>query len=122
MNHEYNVQEVVKVLWHTQKACMQSFTLSHHLLSILYPCTRFCCVAHKLNDIVNNCQLAQVTEEEKRLTEEGAEDDEPAVGVDFVTFMMHAGKMDVDAIAGNAVDLMAAGVDTVGTTVCRCCY
>ena len=61
-----------------------------------------------------------MTEDDKRLLEEGKEDDEPPVGVDFVTFMMHAGKMDLDAIATNAVDLMAAGVDTVGTTVCRC--
>lgn len=58
-----------------------------------------------------------MTEEEKRLLEEGEDDDEPPVGVDFVTFMMHAGKMDLDAIAANAVDLMAAGVDTVGITV-----
>ena len=58
-------------------------------------------------------QVAQVTEEERRLLEEGGEDDEPPVGVDFITFMMHAGKMDVNTIATNAVDLMAAGVDTV---------
>ena len=57
-----------------------------------------------------------MSEEEKRLLEEGKEDDEPPVGVDFITFMMHAGKMDLDTIATNAVDLMAAGVDTVGTT------
>ena len=60
-----------------------------------------------------NVQVAQVTEEEKRLLEEGGDDDEPPAGVDFITFMMHAGKMDVDTIATNAVDLMAAGVDTV---------
>ena len=58
-------------------------------------------------------QVAQVTEEDKRLLEEGGEDDEPPVGVDFVTFMMHAGKMDLETIATNAVDLMAGGVDTV---------
>ena len=54
-----------------------------------------------------------MTEEDKRLLEEGGEDDEPPVGVDFITFMMHAGKMDLETIAVNAVDLMAAGVDTV---------
>lgn len=61
-------------------------------------------------------QVAQVTEEDKRLLEEGGEDDEPPVGVDFVTFMMHAGKMDLETIATNAVDLMAGGVDTVKPT------
>jgi hypothetical protein len=58
-------------------------------------------------------QVAQVTEEDKRLVEEGVEDDEPPVGVDFITFMMHAGKMDLETIATNALDLMGAGVDTV---------
>jgi hypothetical protein len=57
-------------------------------------------------------QVAQVTEEDKRLVE-GWEDDEPPVGVDFITFMMHAGKMDLETIASNAADLMAGGVDTV---------
>ena len=61
-------------------------------------------------------QVAQVTEEDKRLLEEGGEDDEPPAGVDFVTFMMHAGKMDLETIATNAVDLMAGGVDTVKPT------
>ena len=54
-----------------------------------------------------------MTEEDKGLLEEGGEDDEPPVGVDFITFMMHAGKMDLETIVTNAVDLMAAGVDTV---------
>ena len=54
-----------------------------------------------------------MTEEEKRLLEKGGEDEDPPVGVDFITFMIHAGKMDLDTIATNAVDLMAAGVDTV---------
>ena len=54
-----------------------------------------------------------MTEEEKRLLEEGQEDDEPPAGVDFITFMMHAGKMDLDTITMNAVDLMSAGIDTV---------
>ena len=54
-----------------------------------------------------------MTEEEKRLMEEGGEDDEPPVGVDFITFMMHAGNMNLEEITTNAVDLMAAGVDTV---------
>ena len=54
-----------------------------------------------------------MTEEDKRLVEEGGEDDEPPVGVDFITFMMHAGKMDLETIATNAIDLMAGGVDTV---------
>ena len=54
-----------------------------------------------------------MTEEEKRLLEEGGEDDEPPVGVDFITFMMHAGKMDLRTITTNAISLMGAGVDTV---------
>ena len=58
-----------------------------------------------------------MTEEEKRLFEEGGEDEDPPVGVDFITFMIHAGKMDLDTIATNAVDLMAAGVDTVGDPI-----
>ena len=65
------------------------------------------------NIVPNKSQVAKVTEEDKNLLEDGHEDDEPPVGVDFVTFMMHAGKMDLSSITTNAVDLMAAGTDTV---------
>ena len=58
-------------------------------------------------------QVAKVTEEEKRLLEEGEEDEEPPVGVDFITYMIHAGKMDLETIVTNSFDLMSAGVDTV---------
>ena len=54
-----------------------------------------------------------MTEEEKRLLEEGEEDAEPPVGVDFITYMIHAGKMDLETIVTNSFDLMSAGVDTV---------
>ena len=53
-----------------------------------------------------------MTDGKKRLLEE-VEDEEPPVGVDFITFMLHNGKMDVDTIANNSVELMIAGVDTV---------
>jgi hypothetical protein len=63
-----------------------------------------------------------VTEEDKRLVEEGGEEDEPPVGVDFITFMMHAGKMDLETITTNALDLMGGGVDTVWLSSSSCSY
>ena len=58
-----------------------------------------------------------MTEEEKRLLKERGDDDDPPVGVDFITFMIHAGKMDLDTISINAFDLIGAGVDTVRNAI-----
>ncbi len=41
---------------------------------------------------------------------------EAELGTDFLTHMIHSGKMGVDEIAVNAVDLLTAGVDTVSRT------
>ena len=74
-----------------------------------------------LSDITLCSQVDKVTEEEKRIVLEEVKDDKPPVGVDFITYMIHAGKMDVKTIAVNAVDLMIAGADTVKET-CVTCY
>ncbi len=54
---------------------------------------------------------AKIEEIEKRAVENTVDDDD--AGDDFLTHMVYSGKMDVKEIAVNAVDLLAAGVDTV---------
>ena len=54
----------------------------------------------------------EIKEEDKRSIEVG-DDYEAPDHVDFLTYMMHAGKMSPEEITANALDLMAAGVDTV---------
>ena len=61
---------------------------------------------------------SMLVEEKMKEIEEGivgeeAGDVHEELGDDFLTYMVHSGKMDLEEIAANAVDLLAAGVDTV---------
>ncbi len=40
-------------------------------------------------------------------------DHQAELGMDFLSYMIHSGKMSVQDIAVNAIDLLTAGVDTV---------
>ena len=57
-------------------------------------------------------RLDEIKEEDKQLLQQ-ATDDEAPVKVDFLTYLVHSGKMSLDAITANVIDLMTAGVDTV---------
>lgn len=63
----------------------------------------------------------EIKEEDKRSIEVG-EDYEAPDHVDFLTYMMHAGKMSPEEITANALDLMAAGVDTTALTLAWTLY
>lgn len=54
---------------------------------------------------------------EEELVIEG-EEEGPPLGVDFLTYMSKAGKMSLENITTNAIDLLAAGVDTVSCVTC----
>ena len=55
-------------------------------------------------------KLKKVKEQDQQLT---AEDGEPSENEDFVTYMVHKGKMSLVELTVNAGDLLAGGVDTV---------
>lgn len=57
-------------------------------------------------------RLDEIKEEDKQLLQQATEDEAP-VKVDFLTYLVHSGKMSLDAITANVIDLMTAGVDTV---------
>ena len=59
--------------------------------------------------------MAHIKERLDELKEEDTiDEDEPPMGVDFLQYMSKANKMPIEMITTNAIDLMAAGVDTVG--------
>lgn len=62
-------------------------------------------------------RLDEIDEESKKLLEQNTEDEVP-VKVDFLTYLVHSGKMSLDAITANVIDLMTAGVDTVSCYSC----
>ncbi len=55
---------------------------------------------------------SQIQEKFKEI-EEAEKEPDSEVGMDFLSYMIHSGKMSKEVIAVNAVDLMSAGVDTV---------
>lgn len=57
-------------------------------------------------------RLDEIKEEDKQLLQQATEDEAP-IKVDFLTYLVHSGKMSLDAITANVIDLMTAGVDTV---------
>ena len=59
-----------------------------------------------------SARLDEIKEEDKQLLQQ-ATDDEAPVKVDFLTYLVHSGKMSLDAVTANVIDLMTAGVDTV---------
>ena len=53
------------------------------------------------------------------MSEIGAQDEQNSEEVpakeDFLTSLMHSGKLSMDQVTGNVVDMHSAGVDTVST-------
>ena len=61
-------------------------------------------------------RMDEITEEDRRLAEarEGEEEEAPAQ-VDFLTYLMHSGKLSVEEVATNCIDMITGGVDTVSS-------
>lgn len=57
-------------------------------------------------------RLDEIEEKDKQLLQQDTGDEAP-VKVDFLTYILHSGKMSLDAITANIIDLLTAGVDTV---------
>ena len=55
-------------------------------------------------------KLAEIKKDDAELIAKG---EEVPMGVDFITYMVHQGKMDLKKITSNAVDLIGGGVDSV---------
>ena len=59
-------------------------------------------------------KMDEITEEDRRLAEAGeGEEGEAPAQVDFLTYLMHSGKMTTGEVATNCIDMMTGGVDTV---------
>ena len=64
-------------------------------------------------------RLDEIKEEDRQLLQQDTADEAP-VKVDFLTYLVHSGKMDLNAITANVIDLMTAGVDTVSFSSSFC--
>ena len=59
-------------------------------------------------------RMDEITEEDRRLAEAGeGEEGEAPAQVDFLTYLMHSGKMTTGEVATNCIDMITGGVDTV---------
>ena len=59
-------------------------------------------------------KMDEITEEDRRLAEAGeGEEGEAPAQVDFLTYLMHSGKMTTGEVATNCIDMITGGVDTV---------
>ena len=67
----------------------------------------------RIFDIAMSHVQERLDEIEKEEALESGDEDGPPVGVDFLTYMSKADKMPLEMITTNAIDLLAAGVDTV---------
>lgn len=64
-----------------------------------------------------------VEEKIEQIEQQSSEQGESAhaeLGEDFLTYMIHSGKMDIHEIAANAIDLLLAGIDTVSVIPLLC--
>ena len=58
-------------------------------------------------------RMEEITEEDRRAAAEASGEEEAPARVDFLTYLMHSGKMTVGEVATNSIDMLTAGVDTV---------
>lgn len=63
-----------------------------------------------------NQKIKKIEREEKEEADEAGEN-QAELEMDFLTNMIHSGKMSVNEIAVNAMDLLTAGVDTVSEVI-----
>ena len=72
---------------------------------------------HKLARKFINEKLAEIEEENMKALEAAGSEEEAPDKVDFLTYLVHSGKMSIEEVTVNIVDLMTAGVETVS----ECC-
>ncbi len=73
---------------------------------------------HKLARQFIDEKLAEIAEDDRRALEAVSGEEEVPDKVDFITYMIHSGKMSVEEVSVNIVDLLSAGVETVRVVFC----
>ncbi len=68
---------------------------------------------HKLAHRFIDNKLAEIAEEDRRVLEAASDEEEAPEKVDFITYLVHSGKMSVEEISVNVVDVLSAGIETV---------
>ena len=68
---------------------------------------------YKLATKFINEKLAEIEEEDRKALEAAGSEEEAPDKVDFLTYLVHSGKMSIDEVSANIVDLLSAGVETV---------
>ena len=68
---------------------------------------------HKLARKFINEKLAEIEQEDRKALEEAGSEEEAPDKVDFLTYVVHSGKMSIEQVTVNVVDLLSAGVETV---------
>lgn len=58
-------------------------------------------------------QKLQEVKQQAQNNPNGIDDIQAELGMDFVTYMMHSGKMSIEEVVVHAMDLLTAGVDSV---------
>ena len=77
---------------------------------------------HRLATKMINEKLAEIDEKSRKALEAASGEEEAPEKVDFITYLVHSGKMSVEeASAIIVIDLLSAGVETV-RTFCSCMH
>ena len=63
-------------------------------------------------------KLAEIAEDDRRALEAVSGEEEVPDKVDFITYMIHSGKMSVEEVSANIMDILNAGVETVSHVCC----
>lgn len=72
---------------------------------------------HKLARHFINEKLAEIEEEDRKALEASSSEEEAPDKVDFLTYLVHSGKMSIEEVSVNIVDLLSGGVETVSLLV-----
>ena len=67
----------------------------------------------KLTTKMINERLAEIEEADRQALEAASGEEEAPERVDFITYMVHSGKMSVEELSAIIIDLLSAGVETV---------
>ncbi len=63
-------------------------------------------------------KLAEIAEEDRRALEAASGEEEAPDKVDFITYLVHSGKLNVNEVSANIMDILSAGVETVSVLSC----
>ena len=61
-------------------------------------------------------KIAEIEEEDRKSLEAASGEEEAPEKVDFITYLVHSGKMSPEEVSVSVVDLLSAGVETVNTS------